>query len=111
MKDSAEGREELASGSEAQQEGTFYTATAAQLLNPGLRLTPWRLYLACTTFHQSCRTDAADGHTVQSHSALWWHSILVVPGRLIEGGRVPAGAVWGSGKGPLALTQMPGPAC
>lgn len=38
-------------------------------------------------------------------------SILEVPERLIEGGRVPAGAVWGSGKGPRPLTQMPGPAC
>lgn len=38
-------------------------------------------------------------------------SALVVPEKLIEGGRVPAGAVWGSGKGPLPLTQMPGPAC
>lgn len=38
-------------------------------------------------------------------------SALVVPERLTEGGRIPAGAVWGSGKGPLPLTQMPGPAC
>lgn len=38
-------------------------------------------------------------------------STQVAPERLVEGGSIPVGAVWGSGKGPLPLTQMPDPVC
>lgn len=38
-------------------------------------------------------------------------STQVAPERLMEDGSIPVGAVWGSGKGPLPLTQMPGPVC
>lgn len=100
MKDSAEGREELASGSEAQQEGAFYTATAPQLPCLGLRLPPWRLFLACGTFHQSCRTDKADRHTGQSHSALWWHPGKAESGPVEEGMKeLPRTAPWWSLRG------------